>query len=111
MADKLTDQVMTALRKENRELEVKNRSLQSQVSNLENNRLRDRQRAHRGEEVMTILYDAVRILADEVPNTTAKGRKARERARQVLEQSGVTPPGTLGSSRTRSKKKGKKRKA
>lgn len=110
MTDKFTDQVMSTLRKENRELESKNRSLLAQVAKLENNRLKHEQRTIVAEDVREALFGGARILAEQVSNKTAKGRRARDRARKLLERRGITPPGSLGSSRARKKSK-KKRKS
>lgn len=109
--DEYTQQVMTTLRKDNRELEMKNRGLLSQVAKLENKRLKHEQRTAIAEYVREALFDAVRLLAEQVSSKTAKGRRARERARVVLEHKDITPPGTLGPSRVREKTKKKKRKS
>lgn len=102
-----TDQVRDSLREENQELESKNRSLQSQVRRLENEALGFSQRVQSAESVRGALYDAVRVLAGALTNRTAQGRRAREVARAFLESSGITPPGTLGSSRKRKRRKRK----
>jgi hypothetical protein len=103
-------QVMSVLRKENKALEVENRSLLTQVAKLENLQLKQEQRTAIAEAVREILFDAVRVLAKEVSNETMKGRRARELARKLLETHGVTPPGTLGRSRAPRKKTKKKKK-
>lgn len=108
--DQFTQQVMTSLRKENRELETKNRSLQAQVAKLENNRLKYEHRAVIAEQSREALFSAVRLLSDHVKNDTSKERRARERARRYLESAGITPPGTLGPSRERKKTNKRKRK-
>ena len=107
--DKFAQQVMTTLRKENAELETKNRGLLSQIAKLENSRMKNEQRTIIAEDVREALFDAVRVLAEQVSNETSKSRRARERARQLLERKNITPPGTLGYSRA-SRKKRKKRK-
>ena len=48
---------------------------------------------------------AVRVLAKAVSSKTADGRRARAEARRLLEERGVRPPGTLGASRTRRKRR------
>lgn len=110
MADKFTGDVLIVLRKDNKRLESKNRSLLSQVAKLENQWLGLEQRACTAEDVREALYDAVRFLAEQVDSKTAKGRGARKRARNQLEGCGITPPGTLGSSRVCKKRRKKKRK-
>ncbi len=109
MADKFTVDVMAVLRADNKRLESKNRSLLSQVAKLENQWVKLEQRALVAEDVREALYDAIRVLAEQVGSKTASGRKAREGARNLLERADITPPGTLGSSRVQ-KKKRKRRK-
>jgi hypothetical protein len=48
---------------------------------------------------------AVRVLAKVVSSKTADGRRARAEARQLLEERGIRPPGTLGASRKRRKRR------
>ncbi len=110
--DKFTHQVMSSLRKENRELEMRNRGLLSQLARLENNRLKHEQRTIVAEDARESLFDAVRVLAEQVSKKTARGKRARQRARLLLESRSISPPATLGGSRDRNKtrKKSKKKK-
>jgi hypothetical protein len=55
-----------------------------------------------------VLLEAVTTLARAVSNETRSGREVREQARRLLEDHGIPPPVTLGSSRSRRKKKSSK---
>ena len=103
------EEVLKLLRKENKELEVKTRSLMRQVSALENDRLHIEGRTVVAEGRQEALFNALRILAEQVSKTTAKGRRARQEARKVLKDLKITPPVTLGSSRVRKKKRRKRK--
>lgn len=69
-------------------------------------------RAARSAEVdADALLEALCELARAVSNTRRDGREARERARKVLEDRGIKPPSTLGSSRNRRKTRSTRTKA
>lgn len=106
--DKFESDIIDVLRQENKDLTTKINSLRSQLSTLENNRLKYEQRSITAEDGQSVLFDAVRILADAINNDTASGRAARTRARKILEDSQITPPGTLGFSRARKKRRKRK---
>jgi hypothetical protein len=56
------------------------------------------------------VFHAVSILADRVKPKTVEDRAARMQARKLLEEAGIKPPSTLGSSRSRKPKKRRMRK-
>ena len=102
---KLATELLQVLREKNRELEKQVRSATMSLHEAENNALVQESRANSAEKAITNLYSAVRVLADEVGNNTAQGRRVRHEARILLEQVKLTPPASLGKTRTVTKKK------
>lgn len=96
---RLIDEVAEMLRDKNRQLEAEVSALKTHLREAENNALRFESRVVRAEEEREALYDAVRVLAEQVSNTLATGRRARHTARKTLEKRKIRPPSTLGSSR------------
>lgn len=94
-----------ALRELLKVLRDENTSLEHQVRAAESFGGRASVRADASEMALTYAMLAVRILAKAVSSTTVEGRKARAAAREVLEQRGIRPPGTLGSSRTKKRRR------
>lgn len=54
------------------------------------------------------LLEAVSVLAGGISSDRKEGRRVRAAARKLLESRRVTPPSTLGSSRKRARRRGKK---
>lgn len=79
--------------------------LENEIAALENRLLRFERIVTTAEEDREVLYDIVRLLAAQIGNDTAPGRKVRQIARQLLEARKITPPATLGSSRSRKKRR------
>lgn len=52
---------------------------------------------------------AVRILAKGVTSKTAAGKRLRAEARKALEECGLRPPGTLGNSREKKRRRPRKK--
>jgi hypothetical protein len=110
MAKDLHATLVQLLREENKELTKKVKRLQDHMGVMENNLLRKARQAMTAEDDREALYNAVRVLALVVPNTTGVSRKARKDARKLLEDRKLPTPHTLGSSRKRVSKKKKKKK-
>jgi len=98
-------EVSEILRKKNRELESELRKAEVRIKALENAVLKSNRRESAAEAQSEAFYGAIRVLAAHVSNSLSEPRKARETARQLVEDTGATPPGTLGSSRNRPKTK------
>jgi uncharacterized Rmd1/YagE family protein len=92
--NRILREMVEILRKENQQLEH-----QVRVSE------RAAQRIEMFEAAIDNAMLAVRILAKAVSPKTAVGKKARADARQLLEERGLRPPGTLGSSRTKRRRR------
>lgn len=107
---RLIDEVAEMLRDKNRQLELEVSALKTHLREAENNALRVESRVVRAEEERQALYDAVRVLAGQVSNTMASGRRARHEARKTLENHKIRPPSTLGSSRAQKRKTRRKKK-
>ena len=104
----MIEEVNETLRNRVRFLETENESLKRQIS-FKESLLIELTTARNGAVGAQLgLYDAVRVLAEQVSRTTIAGRKARKEARDHLEGSGIYPPHTLGRSRASPKKKRKK---
>lgn len=95
------DQLFSVLQTENKELHTQLAANKRYLAEQENLRLKLSRAKDTAEDDREILYDVVRILADQVTAKTAAGRKAREEARKLLEKNKIAPPSTLGSSRNR----------
>jgi uncharacterized Rmd1/YagE family protein len=92
--NRILKEMVEILRKENQQLEH-----QVRVSE------RAAQRIELFEAAIDNAMLAVRILAKAVSSKTATGKKARAEARQLLEERGLRPPGTLGSSRVKRRRR------
>jgi hypothetical protein len=108
--NKLFEETLTTLRVENKKLHSKNIALLTELKHHENNRLKWESRYTVAEDRQEALYDAIRVLAEQVSNRSANGRKAREAARKILEAKKISPPVTLGSSRQRKVKRRRRKK-
>lgn len=95
----------TMLRIENRRLIIDLRRAKAVVAAAENQFLNISRVAFTAEIDREVLYDALRVLAENVDNKTAAGRNARQLARTMLEDKKIKPPSTLGTSRKRPNKK------
>lgn len=96
--NRILREMVEILRKENIELETKVRA-------MEKHHLLHGIRSEAAEARMLVMSEAVRVLARAVSADTAIGKKVRAEARAILEQAGLKPPGTLGSSRERKRRR------
>lgn len=101
---KLAEEMVLVLRVKIKELSDKISALSTHVRSMENSKFLHTERADVAESKAITMYDAIRILAAEVPNNLARGRAIRQQVRAMLEENKISPPGTLGSSRNRAKK-------
>ena len=103
----LKEEAIVVLRKRIRDQEATLHSHVQRVAQLENEEARLTRRAVSAEAEAEILMTAVRTLAYQVPNDTAKGKQARSDARKLLEKHKIQPPHSLGSSRKRKSRRNK----
>jgi len=109
---KLKTEIIEVLRARLKKMSTRCRSAETSLREHENKWFKETRKWSAMEEASTTLFDVVRILADQVPNTTSAGRDARAEARKLLEAQKIMPPATLGKSRVkrvRKKRKTKKR--
>ena len=99
----LKSAVVFVLKKKLTEAEAQVNALKTQLAFHENTHLKLERHKAAAENQAEILFNACRILASAVDNTTSVGRRAREEARELLESNKLRPPGALGSSRSRGK--------
>lgn len=92
---------VVVLRSKVAELETEINALKVNLAFHENQHLKLERGKTSAEEHAEILFNACRILADAVTNSTSAGRRAREEARELMESNKIRPPSTLGSSRSR----------
>lgn len=107
----LLEEVNDTLRERNRLLEAENSSVKKHLRTAENTMLIVESQMNSAVDTRQALYDAVRILAEQVDNKTAVGRRVRQEARKLLEGVKIRPPHALGSSRASPKRKKRKRKS
>ena len=108
--NELLTEGLTILRKKNRELDQENKSLKERLRAYEALTAREGLEAQTVRRSFDALIGAVSVLAEQVPNKSRAGREARELARRRLEEKGIKPPSSLGSSRKRPTGRGKKKK-
>lgn len=84
-------------------LRHENQTLESQVRAAERRSLEADLYCRAAESALL----AVRVLAKGVSSKTTEGKRLRATARQLLEEAGLHPPGTLGSSRNTRKRRRK----
>ncbi len=101
----LVDVTLEVQRNKIRELESDLVAARRHLAERENLHHGLERRAASAEASSEALFNAVRILADVIPPDTARGRKARQEARVLLEEKKITPPSTLGSSRVRKRRR------
>lgn len=97
----LTIEVMEVQRGKIQELERQLVLESTRLGAAERAKFKYETRAIAAEENADVLFEAIRILATRVENTTVADRKAREEARKLLEDKKIHPPSSLGSSRER----------
>lgn len=97
----LATEVMEVQRKKIQELERDLAFESTRLGAAERIKFKYETRAIAAEASADALFEAVRILATRVENTTVADRKAREAARKLLEDKKIHPPSSLGSSRER----------
>lgn len=107
---KLQEAAEVVLRRRNRELQRELKVATEQRRKAEREYARAQLELDAVEETFTAFFFSIDRLALEVKATNQAGRVARELARKALEEAGVRPPSTLGSSRKRAKKKKRKKK-
>lgn len=101
MSDDLRSEGLAVLAEQVRALEKENKALTFAVVDLEKRAARGDALSHK----FDALLEAVHHLAAVIKNQPRSHRYAREQAREALERAGLVPPGALGKSRTRDKKK------
>ena len=111
MAKSLPEAAEEVLRKRNRELQRQLATAKEQKSKADRDASRAELELDAVESAFTAFFFAVDRLAEEVTSKTMKGRVAREFARKALEEVGIRPPSTLGSSRQRKKRTKRKKKS
>jgi hypothetical protein len=92
---------VVVLRSKLAELESEVRALKVSLAFHENWYLRLEREKTAADDHAEVLFNACRILAGALSNSTSAGRRAREEARELLESNKIHPPSTLGSSRAR----------
>jgi hypothetical protein len=102
---KVIKDVMAILREKNLEMSKQLRILEAKLASSENEQAKLLRTSVAATADAEALLGAVRVLSDMVESKTSPGRKARQDARQLIEQRGMQPPYTLGSSRVRHSKK------
>lgn len=107
--DRVQAEMLSVLRADHKKMEQKLQSIDAALIVAERSYNKEKLARESIEESFDALLAAVHILASEVGNVTASDRRARERARKLLEDQGLKPPATLGSSRERVSKKPKRR--
>lgn len=110
MGKSLPQAAEDVLRKRNRALQRELATVKEQRWKADRDAARVRLELDALEKSFTAFFFAVNRLADQVSNKTRDGRAARELARKALEELGIRPPSTLGSSRRRKKKAARKKK-
>jgi len=96
----LATEVTAVLRTKVHEMESQLNRYKTLQAQAENENFKLARRVNSAEQQSEVLLNAVRMLAEAVPNTTASGRTARAKARSLLELHKIRPPHTLGSTRT-----------
>jgi ribosomal protein L19E len=104
----LKTQTIEMLRRKLRASEEERISVKARLRECENALGKFSRTAKAAEDELEAWMDAVRVLAEQVSNTTGAGRRARVEARQILEAKKIRPPHSLGTSRNRKKASKKK---
>ena len=106
----LKTEALEVLRKKNRELEAELKKAKNNLHRAEKKLMQADIDVLAAKRAWVALFGGVMALSEAVSNTTRAGRNARERARKLLEDEGIRPPSSLGSSRKRHPQKKRRKK-
>ena len=98
-AGNIDKEIIIKLRQVLREVTLSEAALKNQLAAREHVNARLEAASYGSAQCVEALYMAVRILANGVDSTTARGKTIRSEVREIIERVGITPPSTLGSSR------------